>query len=93
MAGKRGRAIYGTRRWASVRAYVLDRDGWRCRGCGRPGRLEVHHVAPLADGGDAYDAGNLETRCLSCHFAEHKRPPADKAAWIAYSKGAMSGAV
>ena len=31
-------------RWRKLRRTVLERDGWRCHRCGRPGALEVHHV-------------------------------------------------
>ena len=48
------------RTWARIRREVLDRDGWRCQteGCGKPGRLEVHHVKHLQEGG-TNDLGNL----------------------------------
>ena len=38
-------------RWAALRRFVLDRDGWRCQRCGRYGRMEVHHVDgdPMTD--------------------------------------------
>ena len=55
------------RRWMRVRRTVLDRDGWRCRRCGRAGRMEVDHVIPLDRGGDPWDAGNLQTLCRPCH--------------------------
>ena len=48
-----------SRRWARVRRAVLDRDGWRCRRCGRASRMEVDHVVPLDRGGDPWDPGNL----------------------------------
>ena len=55
-------------RWALVRRAALDRDGWRCRACGRAGRLEVDHLVALEDGGEAYDPANLQTLCRGCHF-------------------------
>ena len=66
------------RRWAVVRRRVLDRDGWRCRKCGRAGRLEADHVIPLHRGGAAYDLDNLQALCRLCHFAKtgrENRPP------------------
>ena len=39
------------RTWARIRREVLDRDGWRCQTCGKPGRLEVDHILPLHLGG------------------------------------------
>ena len=56
------------KRWAAVRWQVINRDGWRCRSCGKPGRLECDHVKPLEDGGDAWAMGNLQMLCRSCHF-------------------------
>ena len=56
-------------RWERLRRYVLDRDGWRCRECGKAGLLEVHHVQPIRDGGAAWDADNLRTLCRGCHIA------------------------
>lgn len=60
-------------RWARIRCQVLDRDGWRCRACGRAGRLECDHVRPLERGGDPYDITNLQTLCRSCHIAKTRR--------------------
>ena len=66
-------------RWARVRRAVLRRDRYRCRSCGRAGRLEVDHIRPLRAGGDPWDPGNLQTLCRSCHVrktaAENRRPP------------------
>jgi len=49
------------RRWSLERRRVLDRDGWRCRQCGRAGKLEVDHRIPLEDGGAPYDPQNLQS--------------------------------
>lgn len=56
------------RKWAVVRREVLERDGYRCRRCGRAGRLEVDHVKPIAAGGSLYDLDNLQSLCRPCHF-------------------------
>ena len=61
------------RLWARSRRAAFDRDGWRCRKCGRPGRLEAHHVRALEHGGAPYDLDNLSTRCRSCHIDAHRR--------------------
>jgi hypothetical protein len=53
---------------ASVRREVWRRDEGRCAFIGTHGRcrergfLELHHIVPFADGGDAA-ANNLELRC------------------------------
>ena len=59
------------RRWERLRRVILDRDGWRCRKCGRAGRLEVDHIVPIHRGGDYWDMSNLQALCRSpCHFAK-----------------------
>ena len=73
------------RTWARIRREVLDRDGWRCQTCGKPGRLEVHHVKPLQEGG-ANDLGNLTALCRGCHIEAHRRPLTPEAdAWLAFA--------
>ena len=72
MAGWFGRIVYRDPRWPAVRARALNRDGWRCRQCGRPGVLEVHHVKALAEGGEPYALANLRTVCVRCHLRAHR---------------------
>ena len=60
------------RRWELVRRAAFTRDKYRCRKCGRPGRLEAHHEPPLRDGGDLYDLAGIVTMCASCHVAHHR---------------------
>jgi hypothetical protein len=54
------------------RMEVLNRDGRRCRICGRKPddhvdlELHVHHIRPWADGGLTY-TDNLITLCHTCH--------------------------
>ena len=59
-------------RGIEVRKHVLDRDGWRCKRCGRAGSLEVHHLKPLEDGGEPYNPNNLESICRGCHIQVHR---------------------
>ncbi len=49
------------------RFFILKRDRYRCRMCGRAGiELEVDHKVPVAQGGsDALD--NLQTLCFDCN--------------------------
>ena len=64
--------------WERLRRVILDRDQWRCTRCARPGKLEVHHVRPVAQGGgDTPD--NLRTLCVDCHLAAHTDP--ERMAW------------
>ena len=84
----RNHVHFNKRRWGAVRCVVLERDGWRCRKCGRAGRLECDHVVPLQrePGQEPYDPNGLQTLCRACHLAktttENRRPftPAE-AAW------------
>lgn len=75
------------RRWERTRRRALDRDGWRCQACVRPGRLEVDHRVPLERGGPEYDLSNLQTLCRRCHFEktarENVKDPA-RLAWRDY---------
>ena len=61
------RRLRGDRRWKRARAAAKRRDGNRCQSCGAGVRLEVHHILPLEQGGDAFALGNLVTLCASCH--------------------------
>ena len=71
------------RRWAAVRRAAFGRDGYRCRECGKAGRLEAHHEPPLRQGANPYDLTGIRTLCRSCHIARHR--PDDmtpgRAAW------------
>ena len=68
--------------WHNTRQTVLTLNGWRCQHCGKAGRLEVHHVKPLKDGGAARDQSNLIPLCVGCHVAAHKRPETpERGAW------------
>ena len=83
------------KRWAAVRRLVLERDGWRCRKCGKAGRLEADHVKPLHRGGAPFDPDNLQTLCREHHIAktrsENQRPMTpDEARWRAMVAGMMS---
>lgn len=61
-------------RWAALRRRVFDRDGWRCRKCGKAGRLECDHVVPVERGGAPWDMGNIQTLCRGCHIDKHRKP-------------------
>ena len=66
---RRHRAL-NPKRWQRTRHTVLDRDGWRCRQCGKPGILEVDHVVPLhmQSDQDPYDPDGCQTLCRACHI-------------------------
>ncbi|MHC4100021.1 MAG: AAA family ATPase [Planctomycetota bacterium] len=54
----------------SVRRRVLARDRHRCRHCGSPHRLHLHHVIPWSKGGRSR-MKNLITLCRTCHALVH----------------------
>jgi len=56
--------------YAELHREVLIRDAWRCQLCGRPEKLEVHHIQSRSKlGDDTYE--NLITLCAECHRAAH----------------------
>ena len=56
-------------RWARA---IKHRDNWRCRSCGKAGRLEADHIVPLHRGGSAYSMTNGQTLCRSCHIEKSR---------------------
>ena len=59
--------------FANTKAYVLDRDGHKCRHCtgkSKDNRLEVHHIVFRSNGGSDEES-NLITLCKTCHDKVH----------------------
>lgn len=83
------------RRWAAARRACFDRDGWRCRECGRAGRLEAHHEPPLRedDDRDPYDLAGLVTMCRGCHIDRHREDylSPEQIEWLAFVDRLASG--
>ena len=71
------RALEGPR-WEKARRDALEAAGWRCERCGIAGALEVHHVEPLAAGGDPYALDNLTVLCRRCHIDAHRRQVSER---------------
>ena len=46
------------RGWYAFRKYILERDGYRCRECGKPGKLEVSHIISVKERADLGTGGN-----------------------------------
>ena len=65
--------------WIQARNRALRRDGHRCTFCGSTEDLEVHHVIPVAEGGDYLDVANLVTTCRACHPRARAVPVSDNA--------------
>ena len=56
-------------KWKRVRRAAIERDGYRCRACGKAaGRFEVDHIKPLSEGGAPYELDGLQTLCKPCHL-------------------------
>ncbi len=77
-----------TARWKVLRMAILERDGFRCKGCGCGGRLEVDHIKPVRTHPDlSYTPGNLQALCPSCHTKKtriecgHAPLPDDRQQW------------
>ena len=69
----RAHAHPNRRQWARFRRAVFERDGYRCRACGRPGALECDHVVPLHRGGAMWELDNAQALCRSCHIEKTRR--------------------
>jgi 5-methylcytosine-specific restriction endonuclease McrA len=85
---RHSKRVTSTRQWQVLRHAVLERDGWKCRGCGKRGRLEIDHVKPVrTDPALAFDPANCQALCPSCHTAKtriecgHKPASDDRLKW------------
>lgn len=57
----------------NVKAYVLNRDGYKCQSgqkCSHSKKLHVHHIVFRSQGGTD-ESGNLTTLCENCHKNLH----------------------
>jgi 5-methylcytosine-specific restriction protein A len=69
-------SMYKTPRWVALRAYVVKRDRWICKSCGKvvrgKGQSRVDHIIPVSkDPAKAWDPSNLRTLCAACDNARH----------------------
>lgn len=65
-ARTKGVKYYNTKRWKSLRRFVLRRDRYTCQECRRFGN-EVDHIVPIVQGGEIWSEDNLQVLCKSCH--------------------------
>lgn len=71
---KNKRACSVKKEFHQVREQALERDNYKCCGCGTTERLHVHHILERCNGG-TNDSGNLITLCAACHAEKHKGTP------------------
>lgn len=79
---KKGKDQRNSRKWRSKRELIKQRDNYMCQCCIRsyPGTMNqiegkdisVHHIIPLAEGGDLLDEDNLITLCRYHHEQAEK---------------------
>lgn len=66
------RKLLKDRRWSRRREEIMRRDGFRCRRCGRKGRLNVHHRWYVFGRMPwQYPDRCLVTLCERCHHRVH----------------------
>lgn len=66
------RKAISTGKWKKLRITILDRDGWQCVQCGKPGNT-VDHIIPRVKGGDMWASDNLQVLCKSCNSSKGGR--------------------
>ena len=76
MARAFAKPFYDSKEWKAVREYVMMRDHYCCRKCGKPAQ-EVHHIIHLNelniwDPGITLNPDNLMSLCRECHFRQHE---------------------
>lgn len=67
--------VYRDSRWQPCRLAAFDRDGYRCRECGKlTARPHGHHEPPIEEllkrGLDPFDPVYVQTLCARCHGVE-----------------------
>jgi 5-methylcytosine-specific restriction endonuclease McrA len=74
---KRPRIRLNEEAYALLRRKILERDDWRCQGCGSSVHLQIHHKEFRSQSGhDAKE--NLITLCAQCHMQIHMTLKSDE---------------
>ena len=85
---------YNQRRWGVIRRRVFQRDGYKCRNCGKRGsRFEAHHEPPEKAETDPYNPAHILTLCRQCHIERHRTPKPvnpEVAAWLQFLSDSKS---
>ena len=66
--------MYGTARWQRLRAFVLERDGYRCWVCGGPATVADHVVPIRLDMSRAFDPSNVRAACVRDNTLRSNQP-------------------
>ena len=72
-------ALLKTDEWHDKRKEILERDGYKCKWCGSPNNLQIHHryyeKYPNGEKVKPWDYPNeaLITLCDECHKKAHKK--------------------
>lgn len=56
------------------KAKVLERDGRRCKICGKTDRLQAHHIFTRSRKSTRWDLDNGITLCAGHHYWAHREP-------------------
>lgn len=60
--------------WIKLRDFIFERDGYKCRICGKTKDLRIHHtIEKSADSSNMYNPNNLQVLCEECHEKAHSR--------------------
>jgi len=65
-------SIKATNVTRAQRKRIYERDGFKCKKCGREDQLSIDHVTAVANGGDSSDS-NLQVLCYSCNFGKRAK--------------------
>ena len=85
------RRVYASPAWRFLRETAYRRARGHCEECAAPARrLEVHHLQPVADGGDPFPTvEKLIALCAHCHGRRHGRVSVERLAWRAHIAAAI----
>lgn len=56
--------------WSNIREKLIRKYN-KCQACSSGSFLEVHHIHPIALGGDPFEEENLIVLCPDCHLDAH----------------------
>ena len=66
------RWVYNSVAWHRLKQVILSASPI-CAICQRAWAREVDHIVPMYDGGEQFDAANLQALCKPCHSRKTRR--------------------